>query len=256
MQFLKFLVSVFILSVFLLSCKKDEKVADSTPAETNANLLVDLNALVNSTALIPNTKWYTNWNGDSFTVSKFNYYISNIRLKKSDGSYFAEAESYHLIKHLESRRSFVVKNIPEGEYTEIEFMIGIDSVRNISGAQTGDLDPAFQMFWDWNSGYIFYKLEGNYKTLSDPTLSEYAFHIGLFGGRFKTQQICKINLNTSFLAKKNKQSRLFVKVNVEEVFNTPHPIGFDYYNQNISQQTYLEQSENYKDMFVLDRVEN
>lgn len=256
MQYVKSLGLVFILTVLFYSCKKDEKVVDSSPAETNASLLVDLTALVNNTILVPNTKWYTNWKGDSFTVSKFNYYISNIKLKKNDGSYFIETESYHLIKHVEGRRSFVVKNIPQGDYTELEFIIGIDSVRNISGAQTGDLDPALQMFWDWNSGYIFYKLEGTYKTISNPILGDYAFHIGLFGGRFKTQQFCKINLNNSILAKKNIQSKLFLKANIEEVFYTPHPIDFDYYNQNISLQTYLEQSENYKDMFVLDRVEN
>ena len=30
--------------------------------------------------------------------------------------------------------------VPEGNYTKVEFLIGVDSLRNTKGAQTGDLD--------------------------------------------------------------------------------------------------------------------
>jgi hypothetical protein len=42
----------------------------------------------------------------------------------------------------------------------ISFVIGVDSILNVSGVQTGALDPLNGMFWTWNSGYIVAKLEG------------------------------------------------------------------------------------------------
>jgi hypothetical protein len=50
--------------------------------------------------------------------------------------------------------------VPVGTYTSVSFIIGVDSLRNCSGAQTGDLDPSKGMFWDWTSGYIMAWLEG------------------------------------------------------------------------------------------------
>ena len=51
--------------------------------------------------------------------------------------------------------------LPEGDYTELQFLLGVDSLHNVSGAQTDDLDPAKDMFWTWNSGYVMAKMEGN-----------------------------------------------------------------------------------------------
>ena len=40
------------------------------------------------------------------------------------------------------------------------FLLGVDSLTNVSGAFGGDLDPIKGMYWAWNSGYINLKLEG------------------------------------------------------------------------------------------------
>jgi hypothetical protein len=42
----------------------------------------------------------------------------------------------------------------------IQFLLGVDSLTNVSGAFGGDLDPTKGMYWAWNSGYINLKLEG------------------------------------------------------------------------------------------------
>ena len=60
-------------------------------------------------------------------------------------------------------------------------MIGVDSARNTSGAQLGALDPANSMFWSWNSGYIFVRMEGNSPQSTQP-YNKLQFHIGGFKG--------------------------------------------------------------------------
>jgi hypothetical protein len=51
-------------------------------------------------------------------------------------------------------------NVPAGTYTGMYLTMGVDSARNVSGAQEGALDPANGMFWSWTSGYIMIKAEG------------------------------------------------------------------------------------------------
>ena len=57
--------------------------------------------------------------------------------------------------------------------------MGIDSLHNVSGAQAGALSLASGMFWDWNSGYIMLKAEGD--SPNSPT-GKFALHLGGFSG--------------------------------------------------------------------------
>ncbi len=85
-----------------------------------------------------NTATYTTGQNEDITLTTFNYWITNIKLKKSDGTYFTEDESYRLMrgdKH--ATLHFHIEDVPAGTYTGIEFMIGVDVPRNTSGAQTG-----------------------------------------------------------------------------------------------------------------------
>ena len=68
-------------------------------------------------------------------------------------------------------------SIPNGRYVSLKFNVGIDSVRNHSGDQSGDLDPSFGMAWSWTTGYIFFRHEGNYiNSFGDTT--QLFFHLG------------------------------------------------------------------------------
>ncbi|MDO8999046.1 MAG: hypothetical protein Q7W45_04725 [Bacteroidota bacterium] len=254
-----FFTSLILVSVFFLSCKKDQKIEPENPVivvDKQPSAVFNFKAIVNNLPLIPNTKWYANANGDSFTVTKFNYYISNIKLKLSDGSIFSEVESYHIIKNVEGVNSFTIANLPEGTYNQIEFLIGVDSLRNVSGAQTGDLSPDSLMFWDWSSGYIFFKFEGHKKTSTMPIEDSYAMHIGGFSGPDNFIKKCTFNLSSTLIASKNKQSKVFYNVNIDEIFINPLLIDFDTYSVVGGGKKAQDISDNYKDMFSIDHIEN
>lgn len=239
--------------LLLWSCTKDTIVVEEKP---NPQVVVDFKAVVKSAALVPNTQWYTNASLDSFTVTKFNYYISNIKLVREDGSVYTEPESYHLIKHVEGLTTFTLNDVPEGNYTRMDFLIGVDSTRNVSGAQTGALDPANQMFWEWNTGYIFYKMEGAFNTLSQPVKGDYAIHIGGFTGKYSCLQKGSVLLNSNLKPKKGSASTIRINTHVEEVFTKPVTIGFDDYYSAIGNPMFKSLSENYKDMFELAGIDN
>lgn len=162
------------------SCKKDK----TTPAPSPGGMKVQFSYVFGSAALpwSMGTTYVQPKTGDTLTFSMFRFYVSNIRLKKSDGTWWAQPESYFLLNATTPEASAInVDNIPAGTYTAMEYTMGVDSARNVSGANTGALSLANGMFWDWNSGYIMLKAEG---TSPNSSVNTFAFHLGGFSGDY------------------------------------------------------------------------
>jgi len=251
----------FFLSTFVIllgsACTKDTQIEPEPQQPTVAPVVTfDFQAKVKNEVLIPDTKKYTNFINDSFTVTKLNYYVSNLKLTRDDGFVYSEPNSYHLMEHVANKTSFKLTDVPEGDYTKIEFLIGVDSLRNVSGAQSGALDPVNTMFWDWEQGYIFFKMEGSYNTETLKEFGDYAIHIGGFSGPNACLQKYSANLATPLSAKNNKQSSVFYNVQVDEIFINPMNIDFTYYYSHISDKTFKDISVNYRDMFVIAKIQN
>lgn len=183
MKPLKIIASRSLLFALMLasiwSCKKDDPVDNSSlPGEVKIQFeyVFGSNQMpwsIGETLSHPKT-------GDTLTFTEFSFYVSNVRLQLADGSYWTEEESYHLIcSKCQDASQFSLKNVPAGDYVGVEFLLGVDSARNVSGAQTGALSPTFGMFWDWNTGYIMLKAEGSSPQSSD---GAFTFHLGGFSG--------------------------------------------------------------------------
>jgi hypothetical protein len=170
------LLSALLVLGFVAAC--NDKDAPAT--EITGTVKLSFSNTVNGSPMVLTTQTYTNPTGENYTISKFKYYITNIEV--SNGSAKAmEKDSYHLVdQSIASSQSF---NISMGvnNYTTVSFLLGVDSTRNVSGAQTGALDPLNDMFWTWNSGYIMAKMEGNSPVSTQP-LNKVEYHIGGFSG--------------------------------------------------------------------------
>lgn len=122
--------------------------------------------------------------GDSAQLTRLSYYLGEFRLRNRDGRWFEStrrgepAGDYLLVdaRLPESQRIEALQVIP-GRYDLLEFRVGVDPLRNRGGAQTGALDPALGMFWTWNSGYIFFALEGR-STASGASDGSLTWHLG------------------------------------------------------------------------------
>ena len=112
------------LPVVLFSCvkKDDPTIVDPPPARKDVHLYFD--NFAGNDALKLNSTTYTNEWGETFTVSMFNYYISNIKLNGPSGTY-TESESYHLIREgIEGSMHLHLEEVPAGTYNSITFTIG------------------------------------------------------------------------------------------------------------------------------------
>ncbi|MEP7278751.1 MAG: MbnP family protein [Bacteroidota bacterium] len=138
-------------------------------------------------------KNYTNRFGESFIVTKFKYYISGLSVTDAGGRTIRLKDSCYLVDEQDSLSKII--QLPAcGRPQSISFFIGIDSAKNTDGVQTGSLDPANGMFWTWNSGYIFVRLEGQ-SNVSPAPAHIFGWDIG--GFRYNENALRKITLTVN-----------------------------------------------------------
>ena len=210
-------------------CKKD--TTDAPPALGTVD--IEFENTVGEDAVALDGTRYTTLAGDHFDITTLKYYVSNLKLNRADGSSYAVPESYYLVnQEVESTHKIALKNIPVGDYTSLSFVVGVDSARNTAGAQQGALDPNNNMFWTWNSGYIFLKLEGNSPEAApagSTTPGGLVFHIG--GFRKPTNTIRTVTLpmmpaGTKLLVRTDHSPEVHVNADVQKLFSGPMTLRF------------------------------
>lgn len=185
-------------------------------------------------------------NSDTVTISKCKYYLTNFNLIYKNGTVFSESNSNHLIDLSDSSTfNLIFNNIPKGKIIKVNFSIGVDSVKSISGAMEGDLDPTLGMYWAWNSGYINAKLEGTHSQIKTPN-SKFEYHIGGYSGKDKTIQL--IELKTKLKIKK-KPITVKLESDLSVWFTTV--LKSKKYHILIPGKEAVKMSNSYKNMFKL-----
>ncbi len=221
-------------------------------------------------------KSYVTAGGDTVKFSTFNYYVSNFVLIKDDGTEHVVPKDscYFLCKHDDvDSRELVLHNVPAGDYKSVQFVIGVDSLKSVSpvGDRKGVLDPtgaASGMYWSWNSGYIFVKVEGTSPQApvdagtGERTLE---YHTGLFGGK---DSPTLNNLKTVKITSAAESARVrdghigdeapvfHLYVDILEMFTTPNAFRVADVPTSHAGPFSQKIAQNYADMFLLDHVHN
>ncbi|MFN8166405.1 MAG: MbnP family protein [Bacteroidia bacterium] len=172
------IISFITISMFS-SCKKDE-----TPVSTEEMLSFHLHRNI-GTAEAQYGVEYQTAGGRKFTVEDYRFYISNIVLIKQDGSTYPLTGKVILAGP--ASMEYELGKVPVGNYKGFTFMMGLDSATNhtdpaiySSGNPLSVQTPSIH--WDWNSGYIFFKVEGKVDTTlaANGTADyDYLYHIGM-----------------------------------------------------------------------------
>lgn len=259
-KLLKLSSLLLIASLALNSCKKDKTEPAPAEPETPAStaIQVEFEGMVGDSMLELSTKTYTNAAGNTFNVTTYKYYISNIKFIKTDNSVWAESNSYHLVDYSDAASTLLtIGGIPAGSYKSIEFTVGVDSARNVSGAQTGALDPSNGMFWSWNSGYIMAKFEGT-SPQSTASANNLKFHVGGFSGVNNTLKTISLSFGTQTADVTNSTvPKVHLSNNLLEWFESPTTIDFSTINTIHMPGTAAKTvADNYADMFTFEHIHN
>ncbi len=252
-----------LLAATILSCESDEV----NPAELGS-LILEFDTRAGNENFELN-KDYENAVGETFNLTKLNYYISNIILTTTGGAEYVvpQDSSYFLVmEEIKESQKLRVNNVPVGDYNKVTFTIGVDSLRSTMdlSKRQGVLDPAQGhdgMYWTWNSGYIFFKAEGISPAAPAEQDHKFFYHIGGFGG-YDTPTLNNIRETTVTMGnaraevRTDKIPQVHFHVDVLEFFANPTTLSIAENPGVMFSDFSLTVSENYSNMFRFDHVHN
>lgn len=172
-----FLFGVFF---FLFSCKKEKEIVTPEPANDRLVRLL-IQPKFGSQNLFLDTEYELN-NGIKIKISDIKVYFTNIKINNSllkDVVLFDYRNSGNLI--------FTVA-CPEVDKGSIQFNLGVPaSINHNDPSAFHPTNPlniliANDMHWAWNTGYVFYKIEGKADTIVDANSFfnvNLSYHVGM-----------------------------------------------------------------------------
>ena len=168
---------------------------------------------------------------------------------------FKVKNSYHLIDENKKQSQVINLTVPGGNYTHLQFLLGVDSLHNVSGAQSDDLDPAKDMFWTWNSGYVMAKMEG-YSPASKLVNNKFEYHIGGFSGPYNVLKEEHLSFpNKSFHFDEGKNYTIIIDADINTWWRSVHNIKIaEHANITSPGENAKLMSDNYASMFQIEKI--
>ena len=227
-------------------------------------IIVNVIPVVSGAPLRMDTLAYTSAAGERYSVTRFRLYMSGLHASNSNAAKAQRAAAsrpsaadVHLLDaedasslHVEVTQDAAARST--GTVDELRFDIGVDSLLNCSGVQDGALDPINGMFWSWNTGYIFLKLEG-FSPQSTAQGKKLEYHIG----GYKAPATCLRTVRLSFAPVKLDSAstvEIDVQADVSRLFGGPHLVRFSELPVVTDHRHAEDLADNYRHLFSIARV--
>jgi hypothetical protein len=212
---------------------------------SHASLYLNLKHFIDDAELEFDAIKYINEAGNEYSVSKLEYFISNIALKNSNGAVYKSKITQYVNAANAKTNKIFLDSIAPGTYTELSFLIGLSAEQNVSNSLPS-IPENNNMYWPdhMGGGYHFMKFEGHF---NDTTATPgFAVHLG------KTAYVVKIKINKQIkLTLRNQKQTL--SMNLNEWFRNPNVFdlkgGNNYTMSNDSLMNVI--SKNGVDVFTL-----
>ena len=210
----KIIIIIFACQ-FLLSACDDKKNTQIIPELSTTTLTLKINYTYKGQALVLNDKSYVNKALDTFTISNFVHYLSNVTVTNAQNEKYNLANYNLSYAEYPNTNTIELKGLKMDNWKSLSFLLGVDTVRNHTGAQTGDLSPSKSMYWNWNTGYIFVRFKGK---LSNGN------NIGLDVGGDDNLVAQSFDLSSYNLNKSNVT--ITIEMDLNEMFENPQTYDF------------------------------
>jgi hypothetical protein len=261
-------ILIIVLLAIAVSCKDN----DTEPSMQVGNISLSFLHLVDGLPLQKDTLKYVNTAGNPYEIDQVMYFISDVRLFKSDGSLKIINEwtdiHYVDIDIPATLKWEVYDDIPAGSYDSITFVFGITEEKNKSFMFVNP--PEVNMMWPevLGGGYHYMMINGKWRDTAD-FVQNFAFHIGI-GQLYKSnvievdsiyafvQNYFNVKLpNSNFTVEIDKKSNIEIVMNIDSWFNTPHIYDHNYWGGAIMQKQSAMQmaKENGFDIFTVGEIQ-
>jgi len=225
---------LFIAIGFILtSCLGNKRMADQSVVSAGKVELVCMPMLGDKPFQFDSM--YTSPGDEVYSVNNLKFFISDIAFSRSNTSEKAAQSDtapngVYLIDFSEAKRDSATGllqhstafSMQTGAYSDVRFTIGVPRALNHSDPtqapyplNIGNTD----MFWEWNSGYIFFLLEGRSVVAEDSIV-----HLAI-GGDTRTMPVAfgdLFNAVPLLQVQENTITRVYFKLDLNKVFTNPN----------------------------------
>ncbi|HEX9046119.1 MAG TPA: MbnP family protein, partial [Verrucomicrobiae bacterium] len=128
-------------------------------------LEVQITPKVSGDNLQPASFRYRTSAGETFSITRVSYLVSDFELQQNDGSWLRLSNSVAWMDFEQNRDSLRLGNVPPGEYRSLRFLVGLNT--NLNHADVASFPAQYPLnpnlnglHWSWQGGFIFLALEG------------------------------------------------------------------------------------------------
>jgi len=189
---------------------------------------IEFNPLYGTAIWNPDSS-YTNFAGESLQINKCLFYTSgwkaiiNHQNKKGQTDTVILSNAHYLIDLSEPKSLKLPFTVP-AHATQLIFTLGVDSIKNTTGIQTGVLDPARGMFWTWRTGYIMARMQGTSPS-ANTAGKRFSYDVGGFESPYNAVRTISLILPQKAAAGKNAKSTRFIQTDLSVWFKGKHSIS-------------------------------
>ncbi|MCH8545539.1 MAG: hypothetical protein LAT54_02295 [Cryomorphaceae bacterium] len=229
MNSFKNILSFFIAgSLFISSCSSDDDDHTIAPQPNKATMIFDMKLLADNNE-VKRAELFSIDESYDFRLLETRFYVSNVELKNTSGDW-VKSDPKILLLDIRNQGSDDFKiTVPEGDYVEMRYLIGLDSATNRSYPTDFPREHPLSAFqathWNWNLFYRFIIVEARVNTYGNfvPDTSTTAFntnvsiHPGTDEMLVKKEHTFTETLNLP----KNSSTKFILQVNTNDWLNGP-----------------------------------
>jgi len=187
-----------------------------------ATLEVKITPKVAGENLQPASFRYQTSAGETFSITRVSYLVSEFELQRNDGSWLNISNSVGWLDFDQNRDSLRLQGIPAGEFQSIRFLVGLNTNLNHADVATfpagHPLNPNLNgLHWSWQGGYIFMALEGLWRN-EGGQLDGWAYHLARDTNAVRITLAAQLEITN--------ETRMELDFDLATVLNAPRPLSF------------------------------
>jgi len=187
-----------------------------------AVLQIEITPQVSGQEIQPASLRYQTSAGETFSITRVSYLVSNFALQRTDGSWLEISNAVAWLDLAANRNSIWLENIPPDEFCAVRFLVGLNTNLNHADIATfpasHPLNPNLNgLHWSWQGGFIFLALEGLWRNAGGE-LDGWAYHLA------RDTNATRITLAAPIIV--TNETKLDLDFDLEALLNAPRALSF------------------------------
>ncbi len=187
-----------------------------------ATLQIKITPKVSGENLQPASLRYQTSAGETFSITRVSYLVSDFALQRNDGSWLEISNAVAWLDFDQNRNSIWLDKIPANEFCSVRFLVGLNT--NLNHADIAQfpashpLNPNLNgLHWSWQGGFIFLALEGLWRNAAGQ-LDGWAYHLA------RDTNATRITLAAPLVV--TNETKLELDFDLATLLNAPRPLAF------------------------------